>query len=81
MTSSIAQVSTDGRIVIPVEIRRKMGIHAGDQLILSYHESELHIATRKQRLQQAQVLVKAYVDNTVSLADELIRERRAEANE
>ncbi|MEQ1635199.1 MAG: AbrB/MazE/SpoVT family DNA-binding domain-containing protein [Methylococcales bacterium] len=78
MTSLIAQISTDGRIVIPVEIRRKMGIHSGDQLILSYHEGELHIATRKQRLQQAQALVNAYVDNAVSLADELIMERRAD---
>jgi len=80
MSSLITQVSAGGRIVIPAEIRRKMGIQSGDQVILSYHDGELHIATRKQRLQQAKAIVKACVD-TVSLAEELVGERRAEAND
>jgi len=80
MSSVIAQVSAGGRIVIPAEIRRKMGIHSGDQVILSYHDGELHIATRKQRLKQAKAIVKAYAGD-ISLADELIEERKAEADE
>ena len=80
MSSLITQVSAGGRIVIPAEIRRKMGIQSGDQVILSYHDGELHIATRKQRLQQAKAIVKACA-GTVSLAEELVGERRAEAND
>lgn len=80
MSSLTAQVSAGGRIVIPAEIRRKMGIHSGDQVILSYHDGELHISTRKQRLKQAKDIVMACADN-ISLAEQLIEERRAEAND
>lgn len=79
MSSTIAQVSAGGRIVIPAEIRRLMDIHSGDQVILSYHDGELHIATRKQRLQQAKDIVKS-CSGKVSLTDELLEERRKEAN-
>lgn len=80
MSSMIAQVSAGGRIVIPAEIRRKMGIHSGDQVILTFHDGELHVATRKQRLQQAKEIVKAEAGK-VSLAEKLIEERRSEAND
>lgn len=80
MSSLITQVSAGGRIVIPAEIRRKMDIHSGDQVVLTYHDGELHIATRKQRLQQAKDIVKACVSD-ISLADQLVAQRRAEAND
>lgn len=80
MSSIIAQVSAGGRIVIPAEIRRKMDIHSGDQVILSYHDGELHIATRKKRLQQAKEMVKAHA-GAISLAEQLLVERRAEADD
>lgn len=80
MSSMIAQVSAGGRIVIPAEIRRKMGIHSGDQVILTFHDGELHVATRKQRLQQAKEIVKTGAGK-ISLAEKLIEERRSEAND
>lgn len=80
MTLTIAQVSAGGRIVIPAEIRRLMDIHSGDQVVLSYQNGELHISTRKQRLQQAKDIVKACAGNN-SLAEELLEERRSEVND
>jgi AbrB family looped-hinge helix DNA binding protein len=80
MSLSQIQVSAGGRIVIPAEIRRKMGIDTGDLVILSYHDGHLHISTRKQRLKQAKALVKASCAGMHSLADELLEERKAEAN-
>lgn len=80
MASIVAQVTTGGRIVIPAEIRRKMDIQCGDQVLLSYHDGELHIASRKQRLQQAKAIVQAFVQEG-SLADQLIAERRAESDD
>ncbi len=73
-------VTNGGRIVIPAEIRKLMGISTGDEVILSYHDGELHISTRKQRLKQAKALVKEGVGKR-SLADELLEERRAEIDD
>jgi len=71
------QVSDGGRIVIPVEIRNKMNIKSGDQLLVSYHDGELQLATKKQRLKLSQELVSKYAADN-SLSDELIKERREE---
>lgn len=81
MSLSQTQVSAGGRIVIPAEIRKLMGINTGDQVILSYHDGELHISTRKQRLKLAKALVKASCAGNHSLVDELLEERKAEAND
>ncbi len=80
MSFIVAQVSAGGRIVIPADIRRKMDIRSGDQVILSYQDGELHITTRKQRMQQAKAIVKSFAGNS-SLAEQLLAERRAEAND
>jgi len=81
MSPIAVQVSQGGRIVIPAEIRQKMGINIGDQVLLSWSDEvhELRIATRKQRLQHAVDLVKRYTTVTDSVVDELIRERRQAA--
>ena len=81
MSSTAIQVSQGGRIVIPVEIRQKMGIKAGDQVLLTWSEEshELHVSTRKQRLSHARALVKRYADADGSVVDELIQDRRQAA--
>ncbi len=81
MSLIAVQVSQGGRIVIPAEIRQKMGINIGDQVLLSWSDEvhELRIATRKQRLQHAVDLVKRYATVTDSVVDGLIRERRQAA--
>ena len=81
MSQISVQVSQGGRIVIPAEIRLKMGVNIGDKVLLSWSDEvhELRIATRKQRLQNAVGLVKRYATSTDSVVDSLIRERRQAA--
>ena len=81
MSVIAVQVSHGGRIVIPAEIRQKMGITIGDQVLLSWSDEaqELRIATRAQRLQYARDLVKPYANAKGSVVDALIRERRQAA--
>jgi len=81
MSQISVQVSQGGRIVIPAEMRLKMGVNIGDKVLLSWSDDaqELRIATRKQRLQNALSLVQRYATPSASVVDSLIRERREAA--
>lgn len=71
-------VGRQGRLVIPAEIRRELSIEAGDELIALNDEGELHLLTHAQLVKRLQCLF-AHIPKGVSLADELISERREEA--
>ncbi len=73
------QVGEKGRIVIPAEIREAMGIGVGDSIELRLKDDELHISTREARLKRAQERARRLIPPGVSLADELLAERREEA--
>lgn len=79
MSSMITQIAQGGRVVIPAELRQKMGLKVGDQVLLSWSEEtqELRISTRRQRLQQARALVKRYASTGV--VNDFIAERRQAA--
>jgi AbrB family looped-hinge helix DNA binding protein len=73
-------VSAGGRIVIPSQFRRVLGIEVGDEVLIGLDEGGIRISTRKQQLRRAQELVASHVSTERSLADELIAERRDEAD-
>ena len=73
------RINENGRVVIPAEFRKALGVGAGDEIVLRMEEGELRITTMKQRIARAQKLTRKYVKPGVSLADELIAERRAAA--
>ena len=74
-----AQISKNGRIVVPVAYRKAMGLKGGELLNLSLDENGLHIQSHKQMLERAQAIVRKYVSADRFLSDELIAERRLEA--
>ena len=73
------RVNENGRVVIPASYRKALGIKAGDEVILLMEDDELRITTMKRRLERAQRRIRRYVKPGVSLADELIAERREAA--
>jgi AbrB family looped-hinge helix DNA binding protein len=73
------KLNENGRIVIPAAMRAALQIKPGDELLLHLEDGELHVTTRMQRIRRAQELVRRYVPEGVSLADELIAERREAA--
>jgi AbrB family looped-hinge helix DNA binding protein len=78
-TEARVTVNENGRLVIPVAFRSALGINPGDEVVLRIEDDELRITTLRQRIAQAQRLVRKYVKPGVSLVDELLSERRAEA--
>jgi len=73
------RVNENGRVVIPASFRKRLGIRAGDQVLLRIEDDELRITTLKRNIERAQRLVRKHVKPGTSLADELIAERRAAA--
>jgi len=73
------RLTKGGRIVIPAEFRRELGLETGDEVILRLVDSEVRIRTRREAIKQAQAIVRKHVKKGRSLVDELKRERQAEA--
>ncbi|MDO8671119.1 MAG: AbrB/MazE/SpoVT family DNA-binding domain-containing protein [Dehalococcoidia bacterium] len=73
------KIAEGGRIVIPAEFRKALGLQVGDQVILELAAGELRILTLQQQIKRAQELLRRYIPEGRSLSDELIAERRAEA--
>ena len=73
------QVGEGGRVVIPAAFRSVLGIDVGDYVFLRLEDSEVCLFTPRDAIRRAQELVSQFVPDDVSLADELIAERRVEA--
>ena len=73
------EINENGRVVVPASFRKALGIKPGDKLAATLEEDGLKLTTVKQRIARAQRIVRKYVKPGVSLVDELIEERRAEA--
>lgn len=73
------RVADGGRIVLPAEYRRALGIQVGDEVVLRLEGETVRVLTRRQAIREAQEIVRRYVPADRSLADELIEERRREA--
>jgi AbrB family looped-hinge helix DNA binding protein len=73
-------VGPQGRLVIPSEIRRELGIASGDVLLALVEDQRLVLEKREAVLQRVRRRF-ANVPAGVSLVKELIAERRAESGQ
>lgn len=75
------KVSEGGRVVIPVEIRKALGLKEGDTVLWELEAGGARLSSRRQRLDLARQLFQRFLpkDEQRSLVKELISERRAEA--
>lgn len=73
------KVSQNGRVVIPADFRKALGVAAGGEIILRWEDDELRISTLKQNIARARRRARQYLKPGVSLVDELIAERREAA--
>ena len=77
--SGLATVAKDGRIVIPARFRKELGIRPGDKLVVQLQRNELRISARAEALRKLQDQVTCAVPRGVSLAQQLMEERRRES--
>ena len=74
-----SRLNDNGRIVIPAEIRQKMGIKSGDTLFLTLEGEVLKVESQLARIRRIQESMRALIPGDRLLSDELIAERREEA--
>lgn len=74
-TSSV-EVGPKGRVVIPAAIRRRLGIETGTRLAVLVDEEAVVLVPRAAIERRLHAMFKGV---EVSMADELLQERRAEA--
>jgi AbrB family looped-hinge helix DNA binding protein len=80
MTTARARIDKAGRILIPAKLRTEMNVQPGDSVVLETRGEELRVRPYKQAIREAQAVIRKYIpDRDRSLVDELIAERRQEA--
>ena len=72
------KLSAQGRLVIPAALRKAMDLHEGDRLIARKVGNSLVLERRDAIIQRLWDQF-SQIPQNISLADELIAERRAEA--
>ena len=68
-----------GKLVIPAAMRRELGIATGDTVVIEVADGELRVRSLPAAIARAQAILRRYVPEGVSLADELVADRRREA--
>ena len=79
MPSRHVKIAPGGRVVLPAEFRKALGVSVGDSVVIELRDGELRLRSLDAAIRRAQERVRRYVPEGVSLAAELIRERREEA--
>lgn len=73
------KVTQGGRIVIPAEMRKQLGIEIGEDVNLTLEDDSLKISTCKSALQRIRKSVEKARSEEFSIVDELIADRRRES--
>ena len=80
MSATRAKIGPSGRLVIPAEYRRALGVNVGDEVVLHLEDGELRILSVERAIRRVQDAVRRHAGGDATLwSEELIAERRAEA--
>ncbi|MCL5972395.1 MAG: AbrB/MazE/SpoVT family DNA-binding domain-containing protein [Firmicutes bacterium] len=76
MREASTRIADGGRIVIPADFRKCLGIQEGDVVVIRLQDSELRVVPLRQALARARELTAQYIPRDRSLVQELTAERR-----
>ena len=78
MSAHSGRLVSGGRLQLPSDVRRELGLSDGDQVVMRVVDGELHIRPRRDVLKRIQAMLQPYAPANGSVTDELIADRRAE---
>jgi len=76
---STLRVADGGRIVIPAEVRERLGLNVGADLVMTVEDDHATLMNAKAARRRARQRVRRYVAPGASLSEELMAERKKEA--
>lgn len=80
MDRVLTRLGEGGRLVIPAEYRKELGVETGDELVLVLEDKSIRVSTPKEGIRRAQAIIRSYIpDAGPLLSDEIIAERRRES--
>ncbi|MBB4616746.1 AbrB/MazE/SpoVT family DNA-binding domain-containing protein [Sphingomonas abaci] len=68
-----------GKLVIPASMRRQLGISTGDTVLVDVDNGELRVRSINRAVERARAILRKHIPEGSALADELIADRRREA--
>ena len=73
-------IEADGKIQIPPKVLEQLDFEEGQDVEIEIERKSLRVSlSTAERVKRAQAKVRKYVSEDISLADELIKDRRYEA--
>ena len=80
MNAARGRLGSRGRLHIPASIRHELGLKDGDAVMMETVEGELRVRPYRAVLAEVTARLRQYIPEGVSLSDELIADRRADAD-
>ena len=73
-------VSPSGRLSIPADVRKRLGLERGGKLMLDVDEFGMTLSTAQQRVRRAQALYRQFAEGKPSYTvDDFLERKRADA--
>jgi len=72
------KVLPNGRLLLPVSLRRSLGVEKGGHLVAELDGDAVRLTTPDRSLDDAGALFRSLLTDDASVADEVISDRRAE---
>lgn len=79
MPAAKGKIVEGGRVILPAAFRKSMGVQKGDTVLIELHGEEVRIRPARSALRRLQEKLRGYAPESGSVIDELIAERRQEA--
>lgn len=73
-------IDQNGRLIIPVQYRKKLHLKPNMEVLLRIDNDELYVCSRDKALADARNLINQYIDKDVDLVEELFKMRREEVS-
>ncbi|MBL8227881.1 MAG: AbrB/MazE/SpoVT family DNA-binding domain-containing protein [Bryobacterales bacterium] len=77
--TATARIDRAGRVLIPLKLRKELGLTEDSEVVLRVEDGQLLMQTREEAVRRARERLKRLKRPGLTVVDEFLAERRAEA--